>query len=101
MVPFVSLFGGSPASASVAAQLSVAQAVVSARHPQLSAVYQENGATVIRLYESLGAETDVILSGRVFENKTIYEADMSGNIRGTLDKTVTFRPFEIRTFILK
>ena len=72
-----------------------------AENIQLSAVYQGNGATVIRLYESLGAETEVTLSGRVFEGKTIYEADMAGNIRGTLDKTVTFRPFEIRTFILK
>ena len=72
-----------------------------AENIQLSAVYQENGATVVRLYEALGAETDVILGGRLFANKRVYEADMSGNIRSQLDKNVTFRPFEIRTFILK
>lgn len=68
---------------------------------QLSAIYQENGAYVVRLYETLGSETDVTFSGSLFENVTINEADMAGNIRGILEKTVTFRPFEIRTLILK
>ena len=72
-----------------------------AENIQLSAVYQENGTTVVRLYEALGAETDITLNGKLFANKNVYEADMSGNIRSQLDKSVTFRPFEIRTLILK
>ena len=72
-----------------------------AENIQLSAIYQDSGNLIVRLYETLGADTVITLNGKLFENKIICEADMSGNIRGTLEPTITFRPFEIRTLILK
>lgn len=64
---------------------------------QLSAVYQDNGNLIVRLYETLGSETEVTLNGSILENTVIYEADMAGNIRGILEPVMTFRPFEIKT----
>lgn len=67
---------------------------------EVSAVYQQNDALVVRAYEILGKETQCSL--RCSDMLSCFEADVYGRTGKKLDKRqLRFVPFEIRTFVLK
>ena len=68
----------------------------------LSALAHEDEGIMFRLYESLGRQCEVTLSGKLLENAELVETDMTGKeLSPCSGKVVTFRPFEIKTFIIK
>lgn len=58
----------------------------------------EEEGTVVRMYEREGTETTVNLS---FLGKTLYLTDMLENVLEKVDGTITFRPHEIKTILIK
>ena len=68
---------------------------------QLSAMYQSNDGIVIRMYESVGRQTTITLDGKLMVGKELYETDMAEKMHKKVQKAIAFRPFEVKTFIIK
>lgn len=65
----------------------------------VSAVYRKNENLILRAYECLGQETQSVLQCGTMD---CYASDAYGKVSEKLDKDcVRFKPFEIRTFVLK
>lgn len=68
----------------------------------LSALAHEEEGIMFRLYEALGRQCEVTLSGKLLENAQLIETDMIGQNQSVCSESaITFRPFEIKTFIIK
>ena len=67
----------------------------------LSAIRHTDDGILFRLYETLGRQTKVSLAGKLLETGTLFETDMEGNLLEEIDPETSFRPFEIKTFIIR
>ena len=68
----------------------------------LSAVRKTDDGIMIRLYETLGRQTKISLSGKIMEKGALYETDMTENRETPCSgNSIAFRPFEIKTLIIK
>ena len=69
---------------------------------QLSALRRTADGVQVRLYENIGRQTTVTLGGKLLDGRNLLETDMVGRdlVPGEKD-AISFRPFEIKTFILK
>jgi hypothetical protein len=57
---------------------------------------------MLRLYESLGRPCNVVLSGKLLENASLFESNMLGqNPTQITNNSIYFTPFEIKTFLIK
>ena len=69
---------------------------------QLSALRRTSGGIQVRLYETIGRQTTVNLGGKLLEGTRLFETDMEGKNPVEREKdAISFRPFEIKTFIIK
>lgn len=61
-----------------------------------------DGSILIRLYETLGIETITRIKGELTGNKELYSATPFGEcVKKLPDGKLNFRPFEIKTIVLK
>ena len=69
---------------------------------RLSACRRTENGVLVRLYEAVGRQTTVRLSGNLLQDCSMYETDMEGKdpVPVAAD-AVFFRPFEIKTFLIK
>jgi hypothetical protein len=68
----------------------------------LSRLYYEKDGIMLRLYESLGRPCNVVLSGKLLENASLFESNMLGqNPTQITNNSISFTPFEIKTFLIK
>ena len=69
---------------------------------QLSTLRRIADGIQVRLYETLGRQTTIDLNGKLPQGMDLFEADMEGNNPVPRKKdAISFRPFEIKTFMLK
>ena len=69
---------------------------------QLSALRRTADGIQVRLYENIGRQTMVTLGGKLLEGRNLLETGMAGRDPVPIEKeSISFRPFEIKTFILK
>lgn len=70
------------------------------RNIVLSAIYNDGNKTVLRAYETVGRQCDAVFSGSLAE-KNWTETDMNGSIIHKTDPSkISFKPFEIKTFLI-
>ena len=69
---------------------------------QLSALRRIADGIQVRLYEAIGRQTTIRLEGRLMERTKLFETDMEGREPVPREKeSISFLPFEIKTFIIK
>lgn len=86
-----------PACICRAAQIEKSYLDIDCENIQISAIYREDEKITVRLYETLGRETDAVISGILTEACKVYETDMIGTDPIEQELNMTFRPFEIKT----
>ena len=69
---------------------------------RLSALRRTADGIQVRLYETIGRQTTVNLCGKLLEGTKLFETDMAGKDPVQITKdAISFRPFEIKTYIIK
>ena len=68
----------------------------------ISAIRKSENGILVRVYETQGRYASISMSGSLLKGKTVFNAEADGTV---LEKEnaaeLNFKPFEIRTFILK
>ena len=68
----------------------------------LSALCRTADGIQVRLYEAVGRQTTIDLKGKLLDGMDLFESDMAGREPVQRGKdSISFRPFEIKTFIIK
>ena len=69
---------------------------------RLSACRRLDDAVLVRFCEMLGRQTETRLSGQLLDRRQLFETDMEGKNPVQREKeSISFHPFEIKTFIIK
>ncbi|MBR2427668.1 MAG: GntR family transcriptional regulator [Lentisphaeria bacterium] len=67
-----------------------------------SAIRKCDAGILVRVYETMGRYTAAAISGSMLDGRTLYAADADGTVREKENAAdLNFKPYEIRTFVLK